>query len=391
VRNTDGRPDRLDELVAFADALRAAGLTVSPAQVARFGQALATVDAADRTDVYWAGRACLTNRAEDQDRYDTVFAAFFGPLGADMASNPSSPPSSSPPVPVAAADASADQQPATPDDDDDEVAGVAASAVSTLRHKDFAAWSPQERAMLPQLMAAIAVATPQRMTARTRRAAHGERPDLRAGLRAAATGRYDHLAGRPSGWSAWRTRRARPRRLVLLLDVSGSMRHYARPLLQFAHAATAATAQVDVFCFGTRLTRVSDAVARRDPDAALALAAGSVLDWDGGTQIGAAVGEYVRTWGRRGGYRGAVVIICSDGLDRGDPARLGQEMARLHRLAHRVVWVNPLKGDARYEPLAGGMAAALPHVDNFLPGHDLASLEELVKVIARLDSPVLRR
>jgi uncharacterized protein with von Willebrand factor type A (vWA) domain len=377
---TGGSGDRLTEVVVFANALREAGLVVGPSQVTTFAHALAALDAADPSDVYWAGRTCLVSRAGDQSTYDAVFAAFFGVRPPARQGEQEGAPPAPPPVPVAAPEAAAQEG---PDEQDGETAGVAASALEVLRHKDFATWSAQERAALPELVAAISVATPLRLTPRTRRAPRGDRPDLRAGLRAAATGRLDQGVRPP----AWRARRTRPRRLVLLLDVSGSMRHYARPLLQFAHAAAVATSRFDVFCFGTRLTRVSDALARRDPDVALALAAASVLDWDGGTQIGAALGEYVREWGRRGGYRGAVVVICSDGLDRGDPARLGQEMARLHRLAHRVVWVNPLKGDARYEPLAGGMAAALPYVDDFLPGHDLASLEELARVVAQLGDP----
>jgi uncharacterized protein len=184
---------------------------------------------------------------------------------------------------------------------------------------------------------------------------------------------------------SWRARRPRPRRLVLLLDVSGSMAGYSRALLQFAHSAARAQAiPTEVFCFGTRLTRVTVALRDRRPDDALARAAATVVDWEGGTRIGDAIRAFVRDWGRRGMARGAVVVICSDGLERGDPGALAAEMEKLSRLAHRVVWVNPLKGDPRYQPLARGMAAALPFVDVFVSGHDLASLEVLSDLLPDL-------
>ena len=182
---------------------------------------------------------------------------------------------------------------------------------------------------------------------------------------------------------SWRTRRERPRRLILLLDVSGSMAEYSRALLQFAYSAGRGS-QVETFCFATRLSRVTDVLARRDPDIALAQASEAVVDWDGGTRIGDALGEFTREWGRRGLARGAIVVICSDGLERGDPEALAAEMERLRRLTHRIVWVNPLKGDPAYEPLARGMRAALPYIDVFVPGHDLASLEALAQLLPAL-------
>ncbi|MEX2486086.1 MAG: VWA domain-containing protein, partial [Nitriliruptoraceae bacterium] len=188
---------------------------------------------------------------------------------------------------------------------------------------------------------------------------------------------------------AWRRRMTTPRRLVVLLDVSGSMAPYARALLRFAIAArrTAqrqASRRVEVFAFGTRLTRLSDELARRDVDAAIAAAAQRVVDWDGGTRIGASIDELVRTWGPRGVLRGSVVVICSDGLERGDPQLLGDATARLARHAHRIVWVNPLAGDERYEPVQRGIAAAMASVDLLLPGHDFASIEGLVETLRTL-------
>ncbi|MFM7718553.1 MAG: vWA domain-containing protein, partial [Actinomycetota bacterium] len=171
------------------------------------------------------------------------------------------------------------------------------------------------------------------------------------------------------------------RPLVFLLDVSGSMAPYARALLQFGFAAMAVGRRVEVFCFGTRLSRVTRSLRTRDPDRALREIGEQVTDWEGGTRIGESLQSLLEEWSQRTALRGAVVVICSDGLERGDPDVLRAQMARLRRLAHRVVWVNPLRGDPRYEPLARGMAAALPSIDAFLAGHNLESLEELSRAI----------
>jgi uncharacterized protein with von Willebrand factor type A (vWA) domain len=180
-----------------------------------------------------------------------------------------------------------------------------------------------------------------------------------------------------------RTHRRRPRRVVLLVDVSGSMAPYADALLRFAHAAARATAaRVEVFTIGTRLTRVTKEMTSPDPDAAMASVAATVPDWSGGTRLGDLLKEFLDRWGQRGMARGAVVVILSDGWERGDAAALGEQMARLQRLAHRVVWANPRKARPGFEPLAAGMAAALPHVDAFVSGHSLAALEHLAEVVA---------
>jgi uncharacterized protein with von Willebrand factor type A (vWA) domain len=172
--------------------------------------------------------------------------------------------------------------------------------------------------------------------------------------------------------------------LVLLLDISGSMADYSRALLQFAHSASRSTGRVEVFCFGTRLTRVTDAIDQRSADEALSNAAEAVIDWEGGTMIGESIREYNRSWARHSGFRGAVVLICSDGLERGDPAILTEAMARLGRLSHRVVWVNPLKADPAFEPATRGMVAALPQIDVLVSGHNLASLEALAGLLPAL-------
>lgn len=183
----------------------------------------------------------------------------------------------------------------------------------------------------------------------------------------------------------WRRRRRKARPLVLILDVSGSMADYSRALLQFAYSTRQAAAKVEVFCFGTRLTRVTKALERRRVDDALDEAARAVFDWEGGTRIGGAVDAFVKGWGRKGMSRGAVVVICSDGLDRGDPALLARAMEQLSRVSHKIVWLNPHKGaDRDFIPSTLGMMVAAPHVDLLMSGHDLASLEELAERLPEL-------
>ena len=216
---------------------------------------------------------------------------------------------------------------------------------------------------------------PAERTRRTRPAAKGASFDLRRTLR-----RSLRTQGEPFD-RAWRARKSRTRPLVLLLDISGSMAPYSRALMQFAYAAMAAGRRVETFCFGTRLTRVTRILRTKDPDRALHEIGSQVQDWEGGTRIGESLKALLDGWSQRAALRGAVVVLCSDGLERGDPELLKAQMARLRRLAYRVVWVNPLKGSPRYEPLARGMAAALPNVDVFLSGHNLESLEHLGRVL----------
>jgi uncharacterized protein len=260
----------------------------------------------------------------------------------------------------------------------ERAAGTVASDLEALRHKPFSDCTPEELAALRALMARLELDPPRRKGRRTEPNRHGPRPDLRRTLRRSLR------AGGELAAPAWRRRRERPRRIVLLLDVSGSMADYSRALLQFAYSAARGGRSVEAFCFATRLTRITETLRHADPDAALARASERVVDWDGGTRIGESLAEFRRTWGQRGLARGGVVVICSDGLERGDPAVLAGEMRRLRRLSHRIVWVNPLKGDPAYEPLARGMRAALPHVDVFLAGHDLSSLEKLSGLLPAL-------
>jgi uncharacterized protein with von Willebrand factor type A (vWA) domain len=366
----------LPALAGFGRELRAAGVPVGTGQVLSFCQGLSHLDPTDLRDIYWSGRACLVSRHDDLAAYDNAFAHYF--LGDARPRHV---------VPSAGAPA-ADANQARPDAlapatdrerrPDAESVGQAASEIELLRDKDFADCEPDELAAIGRLMARLVIATPNRKTRRTERARKGVRPDLRRALRTQVRHGADLRIPR-------RRARLRARPVVLLLDVSGSMSSYSRALLQFAYAVARGPSRVEVFCFGTRLTRVSGALARRDPDEALRRAADTVVDWQGGTRIGESMREYLRTWAWRGGYRGGVVVVCSDGLERGDPEVLAAAMARLSRLAHRVIWVNPLKAGPEYEPATRGMRAVLPHIDMLVSGHNLASLAGLQAVLEALD------
>jgi uncharacterized protein with von Willebrand factor type A (vWA) domain len=368
-----GDPDRL--VVGFARALRAAGVAVPTGAAVTYARALALTGLADPARVYWAGRATLVRRPEDFAVYDRVFSAFW----ADVATFSLSP---APPAPLTLAldddaEAGADSG-AEPDALDDDVRAVRWSAVEVLRQRDLAALDAREWEEARRLISALRVVTDARPSRRYRPARRGGgRSDLRGTVR-----RNLRHGGVPLE-RAWRRPVPRPRRLVLLLDVSGSMEAYSRALARFAHAAVASrrAGRVEVFTMGTRLTRVTREMARRDPEAALRAAGRSVADWSGGTRLGECLRRFNDRWGTRGLARGAVVVVCSDGWDRGDPEVMAAEMARLARVARRVVWVNPLKASPGYAPLARGMAAALPYVDQFVAGHSIRSLEHLARVV----------
>jgi uncharacterized protein with von Willebrand factor type A (vWA) domain len=362
--------------VAFARLLRGAGLDVPVGSVVTFTAALGQVGLERRAAVYWAGRATLVRRPEDAAEYDRVFARFWlGRLG---------PPAAAPAetVTLALDDGAADAGEAAAGQPAGQTVAVRYSPVEVLRHKDFAAYSHAEFAEARQLMADLRLAGALRRARRwrpARRAPSGPaRPDLRRTVRRAL-----RSGGEPIE-RAWSAPAGRPRRIVLLCDVSGSMEPYARALLRFLHAAVVGrgAGRVEAFALGTRLTRLTRELAWRDPDGALARAGRAVPDWSGGTRLGDGLRAFNDRWGVRGLARGAVVVILSDGWDRGDPERLASEMARLRRVAHRIVWVNPLKASPGYAPLARGMAAALPYVDEFVEGHSLAALEQVAELVA---------
>ncbi len=373
--SADGRPanDAGEIAVAFSRVLRGAGLDVPMSSTVAFAEALDAVGLDDRDDVYWAGRATLVRRPEDHDVYDRAFAVFWEAREGTAAIDEPEPV----PITLAIDDGDDDEGDDSGERDDDPTLELRFSATEVLRDKDFAEYSPDELREAQQLMQRLRlVGSPRRslrlVPSRTRTA----RPDLRRTVRATIR------AGGEPGRRHWREPGTRNRRLVLLLDVSGSMEPYARALVRFVHAAVAGRQKVEAFALGTRLTRLTRELSTRDPDTALDRAGRRVSDWSGGTRLGDGLRRFNDEWGQRGMARGAIVVILSDGWDRGDPEVLGEQMARLQRVAHAVIWVNPLKVTPGYAPLARGMAAALPHVDRFVEGHSLAALDELATVIS---------
>jgi uncharacterized protein with von Willebrand factor type A (vWA) domain len=376
-------PAAVDRLVGFGRSLRDAGLPVGTGRILTFCRAAAALDPLDREDLRWAARSTLISRPDDIDPLDRAFDRYFGtePLdGTEISVTPAAMPSPRVSRPHRSHQVSVAEQwfPAGSDEEDGQDATairIVASNVERLRSKDFGDMTDQERRAASALIKGLVLRVPVRPSRRHRSAQRGYRFDLRRTLR-----RSLRTEGEPflRAWTATRTRR---RPLVLLLDVSGSMAPYASPLLQFAHAVVRSGGRAEVFCFGTRLTRISRLLRTPDPAKALEAVGNAVGDWEGGTRIGDSLAELLDGWSSRSGLRGAVVVLCSDGLERGDPEVLRRHMARLGRLAHRVIWVNPLKGSPRYEPLARGMAASLPYIDTFLPGHDLLSLDQLAEAL----------
>jgi uncharacterized protein len=366
-----------DVVVGLARTLRAAGVEAAPDRVHVFADALARLDAGHRADVYWAGRLTLCSSADDLPRYDRVFAAYFGDRPGTLIRRPVLPQLRSQTLALGEKE---DPGPEDVDDGEQQTAAAAASRTEQLRQRDVADLSAHERADLHALLAAF------RLPGETRRSRRLT-PAPRGPVDRARTARVLLRSGGELNEVRRHRRSERPRRVVLLVDISGSMAPYSDALLRFAHAAGRSSDRpIEVFTIGTRLTRVTAELSRRDPDDAMTAAARAIPDWSGGTRLGELLQQFLDRWGQRGMARGAVVVVLSDGWERGDQTLLGEQMARLHRLAARVVWANPLKARPGYAPLAAGMAAALPHVDDFVEGHSLAALERLAAVVAGVRS-----
>jgi uncharacterized protein len=364
------RRDVVEVVLGFVRTLRHAGVPASPDRVQAMMTALDHLDVLDPNQVYWAGRVTLCADPEDLERYDAAFALYFSGrehlIGARV----------TPPAVLRAAAFEVDiAAEGGPENADEPHFAVQASRQEVLRHRDVATLTATERDQLQRLFVLLAPKVGARRTRRYRTAPRG-RVDLERTMR-----RMLAQGGEPSKL-ARRRRRSKPRRLVLLIDVSGSMSPYADALLRFAHAAArSASSRTEVFTIGTRLTRITRELRLRDPDRALAAAGRAVADWSGGTRLGDTLKAFLDRWGQRGVARGAVVVLCSDGWERGDPVDLSSQLARLARLAHAVVWVNPHKGKDGFAPVTGGMVAALPHIDALVAGHSFAALEELAGVI----------
>jgi uncharacterized protein len=359
---------RLSDLAAY---MRAGGAAVGVGELLAAHRALDVVDPSSRRDAFFALRTVMCSTRADFNIFAEAFALVFA----------SAEDSTDPLEQLGKIERSVLPRMGIPTEAEgtpelvDMPVPAAYSEEELLREKDFAEYSDHERALARLLLARLARRSPQRISRRTR-ATRRRRDihDLRATIRVSLRHGGELFERR------YREPAERPRRLVLICDVSGSMTPYARMLLQYMQASVTARTRVEAFVFGTRLTRVTRELAGRDPDRALARAAEHVSDWSGGTRIGSALAELNREHGRRIG-RGAIIVVLSDGWDRGDPEVLAEEMARLRRCAHRVLWLNPLAADPRYEPLTRGMQAALPHVDHLLPGNSIASLEALASLM----------
>lgn len=376
----------LKAALAFTERLRQAGLAVDLNRTIQFVRALGEVDASQEEEFYWAARLTLCSRRQDLKPFDETFAAFWRGAQAviqERAASPDQSPAAEEPGPSLATartalPLAAVEQESVAGEKGEEALPVAGvfrySPQEVLRNKDFSSYSAEEFQVAQEMMATIRLSAPLRVGRRLARARRGLLafgPTLRRSFR---------TRGEPVRW-VFQAAKPKARRIVFLCDISGSMSAYSRALLLFLHTAVRARRGVEAFCFGTRLTRVSKELASGGAEEALARAAAAVADWSGGTRLGECLKAFCDRWGQWGIARGAIVVIMSDGWDRGDPQLLAEQMARLRRLSQRLIWVNPNKGSPGYEPLTLGMSTALPYVDDFLPGHNLASLESLAAVI----------
>ncbi len=385
---------------AFSQRLHEAGVPVTPSQTEQYTRALKLTKPVSRRRLYCTTRAIFVTGFQQLSAFNRVFSEVFG--GRKKAFDPDD-------FDVDIEDQAVDEVDSEmPEDMDDQnilereggqdpmnmsagegdgddedteeeqlVPLQEASEEEALSHKNFQALNAEELALLYRLMVRLQLATPDRTTRRKKRGRRGEHMDMRRTLR-----RSMHTGGDPIVLARKR-RRVHPRRLVLLCDISGSMEPYARAYLQFLHAARATGPYAEAFVFATRLTRLTRQLAGRNPQRAIRRATEAAPDWSSGTRIGDALKEFNDRYGRRGLARGSVIVILSDGWERGDPALVGREMERLARLAYRIVWVNPRVAAPGFEPIAGGMAAALPYVDELLSGHTAVALDDVVEAIGR--------
>ena len=358
------------DLVAL---LRTAGLAVPVGSMISFIEAVGLVEN-DLRSMYWAGRATLAHSPIDIELYDLVFRHWI--LGTEIGLSQSSVTKNDQPLIADDEELDAEQKDSV-DVETDDVAVLRFSRTETLHSADFASLNDDERAEADRVIADMRISAVTRASRRRRPSRRSDGIlDLRRTIRESL-----RTGGEPLRLRTLQRTRV-PRRVVIIADISGSMASYSRSLIRYAHAAVSVGTKVEAFALGTRLTRLTRELSTRDPDKAMQQAAGSVEDWSGGTRLGEGIGRFNDEWGTKGMARGAIVVILSDGWDRGDPELLASEMARLSRVAHKIVWVNPLKATDGYAPLARGMAAALPFVDEFIEGHSLDALDRLSAVVA---------
>ena len=364
--------------VAFARILRGAGVDVPLDSVIVFVSALNQIGLENRDDVYWAAYSTLIRRHEDTQIFDRAFAVFWDQLIAvDTTSYEQQTESVTLLIDSEEEENNDDSNTETLKEDENTIA-LRFSSIETLREKDFAAYTDTELREAEKFMSSLKLAGPPKRSLRLQKTNRkGTRHDIRRTMR--ATLQHD---GEPIE-RYWREPSTKLRRLVVLLDISGSMEPYARALLRFMHAAVVGRQRVEAFTLGTRLTRITRELTSRDPDRALAQTSAQVADWSGGTRLGECLQNFNDNWGVGSLARGSIFVILSDGWDRGEPKVLAEQMLRLQRVAYRVIWVNPLKVSPGYAPLARGMAAAMPYIDEFVEGHSLEALRELTEVISK--------
>ena len=369
-----------DELfIEFAQDLRFHGMVIGSDDVITYLSAISVLDASDIMDVYWSGRITLVRKKDNVSLYNKRFQAFFLDISEDepdarkLKLKSSANAGATLEVPNVEQGLPGDVQ------EDESRMGYMASAADISRHKAFAECSDEELNRFRKLISMLKVSPPKRRTYRTQSTPKGKVLDMRRMARETM-----RSLGEPKDLM-YIKRKEKLRSIVFILDVSGSMADYSRNLLQLAYSARRANTKVEVFCFGTRLTRITKSIDKRTPDEAMRLAGESVLDWDGGTRIGDAIAAFVKESRRSRLGRGAIVVICSDGLDQGEPQALDKAMQTLSRLAHKVIWVNPHKGDnENYVPNTIGMMVADPYIDRIFSGHNFKSIEEFARELSRM-------
>ena len=381
---------------AFSRHLHDAGVPITPERSAAFAQALTLVRPITRRRLYWTARSVFVSDRTQVDAFDAVFFSIFGVPAAPERASPQAAQAVAAPAderpkpdhrtastastrrdrPAGAASSARREREADEDGAEVDMAAALASDEELLAGKSFDALEPHELAQLFRLMSRLQLATPRRHTRRYEKGRHGQHIDMRRTLRGSLRTGGDPIR------LARRRRRIAPRRLVILCDISGSMEPYARAYLQFLTCAAGSGPKAEAFVFAMRLTRLTRALAGRHPERAIRRAAAAAPDWSSGTRIGDALKTFNDRHGRRGMARGAVVVILSDGWERGDPDVVGREMERLARLAHRIVWVNPRVSASSFSVRAGGMVAALPHCDALVSGHSFQALGEVADAIA---------
>jgi uncharacterized protein len=379
-------------LTQFARALRdEAGIQASSAQLITLQSAVGALGSPDLEELYWASRACIGVRRHEVRAFNEIFADFWlGDSYTPTAELPPETPSADGGGGLAGTDRTAAPVPVTGQDERDgedpsDLGGGEASRIEVLSITPFPACSEEEQAALRSLIRRLRVRPPTRLSRRRRPSTARRQIDMRRTFRASLSTQGVVLTPR------WRERRPRPRRIVMLLDVSRSMAPYSRLLFHFAHAVAVSGFQVEVVCFGTRVTRVTRLIRQRRSSEALEAAAAAVVDWDGGTRIGEAVRAAQTIGTIKGALRGSVVVMLSDGLEQDDPEELAQGLRRLRRTCHSLVWANPLAGDPRYRPLTAAMVAAMPYIDVLCPGDTLAALENVAATLGELESPATSR